>query len=317
VELELMTEPGTPITAAHEWLAALKDLGLASVRVQSMATGAKPEIRQRGSDAAPLFQVNGVLTGRNTLRLPGAEFRLNDKEGLAKWFAKLTENGEEGLHDKPGAFGLTAKELLSVSDALSGPVALKTKGEKPYDVLKQIAGGLKLGFATDDAVRRALATEELVADELEGLSSGTALATVLRPLGLVLVPQKQPGGEIRLRIADVRQVPASWPIGWPPQKSPRETLPELFNFVPNVVIDASLDEALEMIGERIKTPILLDHNGLARQRIILSQLRPVLPPGRTYYQKIIEKILYQAKLKMDLRVDEAGKGFLWVSPLKQ
>lgn len=317
VELELITEPGAPMTSAHEWMAALKDQKLASVRIRSAQSGDKEEIRQRGSGTAPTFQVVGVLTTHNTLRVPGGEFRVGDKAGLKQWLAKLQEGGESGLFEKQGAFGLTARQLVAVHEALSRPVNESTKGQKSHAVLKRIAAGLSLPFATDDHARQVLAGEELVADELQGLSAGTALAAALRPLGLIMVPQKQPEGEIKLWITDVRRAQVSWPVGWPADKPPRETLPDLFTFLNVEIQDTPLAEALETIGGRLKAPILVDHNSLARQRIDLAQVKVSLPTGRTYYQKIIDRLLYQAKLKSELRVDEAKKPFLWVSTLKQ
>ncbi len=317
VELELITDPEAPMTGAHEWLAALKDQQLANVRIRSARPGDKEEIRQRGSDSAPVFQVLGVLTPHNTLRVPGGEFRVGDKVGLKRWLAKLQAGGESGLFEKPGAFGLTSRQLVAVHEALSVPVKVSTKGQKSYDVLKRIATSLSLPFSADDQARQVMAAAELVADELQGLSAGTSLVAILRPLGLIMVPQQQSGGEVKLWITDVRRATVSWPVGWPADKPPRETLPDLFTFLNVEIQNTPLSEALETIGGRLKAPILIDYNSLARQRIDLAQVKVSLPTGRTYYQKIIDRLLYQAKLKFELRVDEAKKPFLWVSAVKQ
>ena len=225
--------------------------------------------------------------------------------------------GQPALHETTGAFGLTARQLVTVNDALSVPVAFATKGQKTPDVLRRIAGTLKYGFSSDDQVRSILAGDDVVADELQGLSAGTALAAALRPLGLVLVPQKQSAGEIKLCIMEVRKAASSWPVGWPPERPPRETLPELFTFLNVEIEDRPLPEALDAIGERLKAPLLFDHNSLARQRIDIAKLKVTLPHVRTYYQQILYRVLLQAKLKFDLRVDEAKKPFLWVSTQKQ
>ena len=317
VELELITEPGIPLTGSHEWLASLRDLNLAGVRIRSAQSGEKEEIRQRGSEDSPLYQVIGVLTTKNTLRVPGAEFRLGDKAGLKQWLAKLQERGREGLTEATGAFGLTARQLVAVNEALSVAVAFETKGQKSSDVLRRIAGTLKFGFSSDEAARHLMAGDDVVADELQGLSAGTAIAAVLRPLGLVLVPQRQVPGEMKLAVMEVRKASVSWPVGWPSERPPRETLPELFSFLNVEIEDRPLPEALEAIGGRLKAPLLIDHNSLARQRIDLTKVKVTLPAVRTYYQRILDRVLYQAKLKFDLRVDEAKKPFLWVSTLKQ
>jgi hypothetical protein len=142
VELELLTEPGTPVTGSHQWLAELRDVGLSGVRIRAAKPGDREELKQRGSDASPVYQVTGLLTTRNTLRVPGGEFRMTDKAGLKQWLAKLQEGGEGGLFEKSGEFGLTARQLVSVHEALSKPVLFSTKGERSFDMMKRVAGGL-------------------------------------------------------------------------------------------------------------------------------------------------------------------------------
>jgi len=317
VEFELITEPGFPTTGSHQWMRMLKDLKLSSMRIRSARAGDKAEIRERGTAASPTYQVTGLLTARNTLRLPGAEFRFGDKAGIARWIEKLEEGGESGLHERPGAFGLTATQLVKVHEALNVPVPFKTKGQRSYDAMKRIAGTLSLSFAADQSALDAMAGGDQVRDELQGLSAGTALAAILRPLGLVLVPQKQPGGQIKLLITDVRRSPESWPVGWPSEKPPRDTLPELFNFLEVEIQDQPLSTTLEAIQGRIKAPILYDHNSLALHNIDPEQVKVSLPAERTYYKRIIDRLANQAKLTSDLRVDEAGKALVWIYSLRR
>jgi len=35
---------------------------------------------------------------------------------------------------------------------------------------------------------------------------------------------------------------------------------------------------------------------------------------RTFYSRILKQVLFQAKLKYEVRLDEAERPFLWVSP---
>jgi hypothetical protein len=156
-----------------------------------------------------------------------------------------------------------------------------------------------------------------VADALQGLSAGTVMAAVLRPLGLVLVPRKEAGGDIKLWITDVRTARASWPVGWPPETTPIETAPKLFNNLNVEIEDTPVSLALEAISGRIEMPVLYDHNSLARQRIDPSEAKVSLPAERTYYQRIINRMLNQVQLNGELRVDEAGTPFLWISTIRR
>ncbi len=317
VELELITEAGFPTTGSHKWLAMLKDLNLGNLRIRSASPRDKVEIRRRGSGDSTVYQVTGLLTAKSTLRVPGGEFRYGDKTGIRAWITKLKEGGESGLHETAGPFGLTATQLVTVHEALSMPVTFSTKGQKSYDAMKKIADSLVLSFTADHGAMGAMAGDKPVLDELQGLSAGTALAAILRPLGLALVPQKQPGGRITLYITQVQRAPESWPVGWPSEKPPRETLPELFKFLPVEIEDQPLAEVFGIIGSRIKAPFLYDYNSLARHGIDPAEVKVTHPRVRTYYQRIIDRLANQAKLKSDLVVDEAGKPFLWISSLRR
>lgn len=317
VELELLTEPGLPVNAAQRWLGTLKDVSFSSIRIRAANGGDQVNVRQRGGAGSRSYQVVGLLTERNTLRLPGGEFRMGDTSGLRDWLAKLQEGGETRLEESPGVFGLTPAELVSVHEALSGPITFGTRGQPPFPVLKRIASGLSLPFSADAEARQAMSGDEPVGDELQGLTAGTAMVAVLRPLGLVMAPKKQPDGTIKLQIADVRRMAESWPVGWPPEKPPREAAPQLFTFLNVEIENTPLSTALDAIRTRIDLPLLLDHNSLARHRIDPATVNVSLPAGRTYYQGAVDRLLNQAGLKSDLRVDEAGKPFLWISTLKR
>jgi len=168
---------------------------------------------------------------------------------------------------------------------------------------------------SDTAAQQALARGEPVADELEGISSGTALAAVLRPLGLVMVPERK-GTEIQLRIAALAEAKEHWPVGWPPKGNPSETLPDLFKFLTVEIAQTPLTEALVAISGRVKVPLLVDHNALARERVDLA-MKISFPKANTYYGRALDRLLAQAKLKCELRVDEANKPLLWITTLKQ
>jgi len=81
--------------------------------------------------------------------------------------------------------------------------------------------------------------------------------------------------------------------------------------------DTPLAGALDAISGRIKAPMLYDYNSLARQRIDPETVKVSLDEGRMYYQRIIDRLVNQAGLTSELRVDDAGKPFLWISTLRR
>jgi len=62
--------------------------------------------------------------------------------------------------------------------------------------------------------------------------------------------------------------------------------------------------------------VLIDHNALARQGIDPAKAAVTLPRSKTTYSLALRKLLFQAKLKYEVRCDEADKPFLWISTVK-
>ena len=317
VSLELSTETGFPLGGERKWLMLLKDCKLTNIRFRSQRAGSKIEIKNRGTEESPNYVVVGVLTARNTLRLPGVEFRYGERAAITKWVEKLKADGMEGVTAQTGVFGLTKKQILEVHQALTGKVNFSTRGLTNAEAVARIARGLQLELTLDPTARAAMASPEKVADELQGLSAGTSLAIILRPLGLVLVPNRQTGKMVRLVVMSADQVQESWPIGWPPQKNPGLMLPVLFKNLEVEIKEVALGTALEALAPRVKAPFVFDYNSLARDRIDLATVKVSVPAGRTYYKKILDRVLSQARLYCEIRVDEVNTPFLWISTLKK
>lgn len=318
VELELMTEPGFPLTGGQAWARTLQDVGASNVRIRAARGTDRGGIEQRGTEQSPVYHVKGFLSAENTLRLPGGTFRSTDRVRIKEWVEKLKADGIENLTAKTGAFGLTSKQLLDLHEDLATPLAFSTKGEPALDVVQRIANGITVPVRIDDSAHEALYAKEVVSEELTGMSSGTALAAVLRPLGLVASPFRKSGGNSLIQIVDARRADENWPVGWPSGKSPRTTMPKLFEFL-NVEIDGfALDDALGAIQKRLDVPFLYDQNSLARHGVELAQIKVSVPKGRTYYKGLIDRMLIQTdpRLKAELRVDEADKPFLWITTVK-
>ena len=109
----------------------------------------------------------------------------------------------------------------------------------------------------------------------------------------------------------------SWPVGWPPQKIPGTLAPALFKFLNVEIRDIVLQEALDALKPRIGLPMLMDHNSMVRNRIDPKTVKVTVPAGRTFYKRILDRLLSQVGLTCQLRVDEAEKPFLWVTSAKK
>jgi len=312
VDLEVITEAGFVGTDVRAWSEMLTKAGFSSVRVKGNGNE-PPSMLTVGTAAAPAYRVVGVITAANQLLLPRGRFGLNDRAQIENWLRRLRDSGEDGINIKPAAFGLLPKQLVAVHEALAVPVQGSTLGQSARETAKKIADRLPYKFISDEVAQRALAEGESIADELQGISSGTALAAILRPLGLVMFPEKN-GSDIRLRIATSRDAKEHWPVGWPLKGNPGETLPELFKFLRVNIGDAALSEAITAIASRVNVPVLYDHNALAAARTDLNK-KVSLSEANIFYSRALDRLLLQAGLKYEIRLDEADKPLLWITTI--
>jgi hypothetical protein len=297
----------------------LKDLNLASLRIRATRSREKVEVTNVGTEAAPIYSVVGLLDARNRLVLPGAEFSINDRSGIAHWFEKLRNEGISGPTEPSLAFGLSSDELVSFYESVTEPLLFKTKGKRAGDVVRQIVNERGLACQVTTKASEVFHRNDTVEDELQGVSAGAALAAALRSLGLVAAPRKTGPGRVELLIAEARELDETWPVGWPPQQSPFKVAPDLFKKPPVEIRNTPLSKVLAAIQPRVSVPFLLDHRSLARQSIDLEQVMVNYPrrPTLHSYRKVIDSILFKARLTSELRVDEAGQPFLWISTAKK
>ena len=315
IDLELVTVGSFPFVQTRDWVAMLQKLNLEGVRIRAGTEDDVPEIATEGSEKSPVYKVKGLLTPGGNLILKGAKFKLADRAALGRWLDKLKQGGEEGLTATPGAFGLLPKQLAAVHQGLSGPVDFSTAGGKPKDIVDKLTGKLSLAVTFESGSDTALRSAEPFPDQLLGVSSGTALAAVLRPSGLVFVPVKGKGDSIQLKITDSRSVEKSWPVGWTTDKGKGLLLPDLFKTLNVEIADTPLEESMAAIQKRVNVPFLIDQNSLARQRVDLKA-KISLPKANLSYARILDKLLTQVKCKAEMRLDEADQPFLWITTLK-
>ncbi len=327
IELELATERGVQITAPREWLQLLTAVGIDNVRIRGVRAGDEPSVENRGSAERPRFHVVGILTSRHQLQLPGGSFSRGDRAKIKDYFEGLAADGAESLAVPRGRFGLTEKEMTAVLADLAQPIEFQTKGLPIRNVMEQLQATFNAKIVIDRASDRVPRDSTPCIDELKGLTAGTGLAILLRSNGLALRPEKLRGEPVAYRIepiaADAIEEETlanadsadskSWPIGWESQHTPGELAPSLFVYRNAEISGFTLEETLAAIGPRVKIPIYMDHAALAAHKIEPDKIQVRLARTRTIYKRVIDRVLAQAKLGSQVRIDEAGTPFLWIT----
>ena len=317
VELEIGTQAGFPITGAQAWSKRLNEIGLAQVRIRGAKPSDKPSIETVGRKGFETIRLLGILTDREQLLLPGGRFSRNDMTRLKQYLETLQADGLPGVTEPKGAFGLTAKQLTEAVEDLTRPIDFTTQGVAPISIVQKAAAATTHKLAIERPAAEALRNASACEEEYLGLSSGTALAATLRPLGLILQPYREPGGATEYRLVVAKPGSQAWPIGWPPEPKDRDLLPKLYEFLTIELERIPLSDALSALQKRLEVPFLYDRNSLALQRIDPKAHEVSFPESRTYYRKVLDRILFDARMKAEVRVDEAGAPILWITTLKQ
>jgi hypothetical protein len=312
-ELELVGDTRGAAMAFQEWGRLLNNAGVRNVQIRAAQDPVSPKIDVRGTKDRPHYFVTGVVTP-NAITVPGARFSRGELSQLAAWLKDLAENGPPDQREAKFAFGLSAAQLDLLRADLAVPVGFSTQGMPRDQVVEKLAERMKPSPKPDAAAMRALAGDT-VAEELTDLSCGTALAYVLRSAGCRLA-FRPAGGTLAGVIVKMQPKGDAWPVGIGGDTAKTKAIPALF--VPHSISmqNVSAGEALIAIADKLKTPLLIDHWAIDRQHIDLAKTTISIPQGKNTYHTALNRLLFQARLKYEVRFDEANTPFLWVTTIK-
>lgn len=313
VRLEIIADSQAAAMDLQKWSAALGQAGVRNVQLRSARAGDKIGISTEGDPAKPDYVVIGTLSG-NELVLPGARFRQSDLSRLVQWLEDLAEQGPPEQRETRGVFGLTGSQFEKARLELKPAVDFATAAVPRVQAVDRIMRLLTLPVDIDPQIRQAIG-EAPVGAELKGLSRGTAIAYLLRPAGCALLPRIE-SGRLELQVVRPQRGTQVWPVGWEPVDDLRTVLPAIHEFHNVNVSNVPVVEVLKAIGKQMNTPVLYDENALVQHGIEPEKALVSMPAGRTTYSLAMRKLLFQAGLKFDVRVDESQSPFIWVTSIK-
>ncbi len=317
VSLEAYTGQREAIGATQQWMAALGECGIDRVRVKTSA--APPQIKieeEKSGRSSSIYVIGRIQNGK--LSVPGRSFSMKDTAGIRAYFLGLKQDGADVALAEKKAFGLTSKQLVEVHEQLSATIKRPTKGEPTSTLLSQLLGQQRFATEYDNTARKALGGSDKVTEELQGLSIGTGIAAIIRPLGLVLQPRRTQGKAITLNIVAFDSAAENWPIGWPNKQPTSRIAPSLSKRLDLEIRGFTLEQTMNALEGRVGIPFLYDQNGMARQEIDPATAKVTFVKKKVTYIAAIGKMLNQTRprLKHEIRVDENGKPFLWIAPMR-
>lgn len=314
VEIELAVDPRLPPLTQHEWARELGQMGITRVRIRTAFPSDQPKVEVLPTSPQPTYHVIGIINNSNELVVPGGRFSIRQLSSFVRWIDELRTSGPPESRPKTVAFGLDIVRFQLVKQDLAQPVAISTLGRKSRDIVEQLLAKLHNPVVWDERAKSLLSSHE-IGEELKSLATGTALAYLLRYDGLALVPRGDVQG---VKYWIVRGGPnvACWPVGWSPEEGESKAVPQLLEFLTVNIQNVNIRTVLGSIESRLGLVALFDYPALVRYGIDLEKTSINIPQTKTTYSQIIKRSLFQAKLKGEVRLDDADKPFLWVTTLR-
>jgi len=312
VAIEVITKGDHSLLAPQQWNRILGESGFRRTTIRSGRPSDEFGIKNIGSKQHPSYLVTALLSGDTLILSPQARFTQRDVKPIADWLAELRDNGFDTVTETEVMFGMSAEQLETIEKGAAAFVTISTLDKNRSEIVASLANNLRHPVVFTGQAKQRLAKKSAVRDELRGLSTGTALAAILHPAGLVLVPQRK-RGRIQWTIAESRRQKEVWPIGWKSQQSPEKTLPALYQSVQTQVVSLPIQTALDQVAQKTETPLLFDRSSISSDQIDLKTMVK-MQAQRASYKTILTQLLNQVGLNDEVRVDENGKPFLWISP---
>ena len=312
IRLEIFCDGQLQPMEAQQWGRELSGAGFQSVQVRAGASADALDIQPLG---AGFYSASGMLTKNNQLLVTGGRrFSLSECRQVKPYLEeKILEMEQAEAEEKEEKAAEGAQDALLRE--LSVPVGFRTKGFPRKLVLKQMLQEFRLPIRVPSGLKKAFDPEDLVEEELKGVARGTALAYVLRYIGYCVQPENAEDGRLALRIVSAPNADAKKmiPIGY---AAPRTTVDELSESFEANVDGASAKRVLDSLQDRLDVPFLYDYNSMAGLGIEPADVVIHQRPGKITYRRLLDAVLFQAQLQREIRVDEAGKVFFWITTMK-
>ncbi len=317
LNIEVLIQPQpTDRLRAQEWGRVFQDLGH-TVSFRAGRPGERLRVENLEETDQRITHVVGNLEKDGRLAIADQRFPLTKPEKLDEYLRQLVRFGASGPPSQSPTWGLTDQQLTSVNTLLServdAPVSLTT----PMDAIASLGlpDPLEVRF-TAAAKDQQFVTQEpglLSSESLVGLSKGSALAIVLSQAGLGFRPLLESRTTYVLEIDVGGESSNLWPVGWKSRQALNTLLPDLYRTIPVDVEDVVVSELIAAVTEKLEIRTFYAAAELGRAGANPWELTYSRKPDRLSPSRLLSLIGDRFQLGLDIRVDESGQCFLWVT----
>ncbi len=315
VEVLIQSQPSYRINA-QEWGRVFQQLGY-SVKFREPRAGEAPRIEDLDKDDFIATRVVAAMAADGSIRIGKQKFDTETTQPLISALEEIRKHGAKGPPDSSPTWGLTDDQFKDVVQLLAAPVENPVELQSSILAIESIGlpGNMKMKF-TDAAREQALGKKPASAAEtieLKGFTKGSAIAIVLTQYGLGFRPRYVAPGHFDIEIDRGDESSNMWPVGWKPEQSFSEILPAYFRAIPLDVEDVNINALAGAISEKIAVPHFSSAHVLKSKGLDIDTLKYTRRNDRISPARLLTAVGDKMDLGFDIRVDEAGKMFLWVT----
>ncbi|NNJ27494.1 hypothetical protein [Alienimonas chondri] len=343
VRVVVLVDGAAGVLGTRRWRESLAALG-ADTSVRTGRPGDSIGVTENVGVGLRTVIATGRLTSNGALEFPGQSFQPSDRQALSDWVDSLTTHGAAGDPNGQPLWGLSQTQFRAVFTALSAPspaefVAVSDGPIGPALLALELPPTLPVRFSAAAKAKLAGPDPALGDGALPAFSKGAALAAALARRGLAFHPARTPAGSLELAI-DLRppgdeltaipgtaeaevagaEPPAgAWPVGWRTAAGPGRLAAAggLFTLTTLGVRESTLNDFAKAVEAESGVPVVMDVAALRSVGVDPAADTVSVPPGRGTWDKAVRYAVAEHALKSELRRDEAGHGFLWVTPARR
>ena len=347
VRVIVLVDGAAGALGARRWRETFNSLDTAT-SVRTGRPGDELGVTETAGVGLRTVTATGRLTPGGDLVFADRRFSPRDRRALAEWVTSLSTHGAAGDPSGQPMWGLSDAQFRTAYEALSaGPpkeFAAASGGTLgPALLALELPPTMPVRFTDEANVKlRATGGEERNAPNdgpLPGFSKGTTFAALLARRGLAFHPHRLPSGRLELTVVprpagdELTPIPGSaaaaepgaasptgaWPVGWKVQDGPgRLAAAAGIYTLTNVGLrESTLNDFAVAAGAASGVPVLLDVAALRGAGVDPAKETVSVPPGRGTWDKAVRYAVAEHALKSELRRDEAGRGFLWITPARR
>lgn len=318
LDVEVLTQPqATYRINAQKWGAVLQEMGF-SVRFRDGRPGEKIRVEDVERVGDHVTHVVGVMESDGRIVFRNQRFMPSSPDSLRMFFTELQLYGAAGPPSVNPTWGLTDEQFKSVTRLLSAPVDSDIEFRSPVQAIESLKLPAVFHLQFTDAARdRSFEVRKNAVpapDSLKGLSQGTALAIALSQYGLGFRPMVNPAGGYLMEIDVGGESDNFWPVGWKSKEALITLLPSYYKAIPvDVDDDVELKALIDVIADKMQVEVHYSSAALTDAGLNVEELRYSRKPDRLSPARLLQIIGDKFNMGFDIRFDENGKSFLWVT----